>query len=140
MTVEDERKQISQLISTFVRRVDYGKDFEQQLSFYVEARGAFTNLDLIHSVLVQVGWYTCNDCQIHIQFQGVNRLSIQTRQIVKGHHTRKTGSFVRACAAYCFITIPSIHSIYTRLELYLLSGQVALLNHCLGQGNYNFYY
>lgn len=54
MTVEDERKQISNLISTFVRRVDYGKDFEHQLTFYVEARGAFTNLDLVHAQLVQV--------------------------------------------------------------------------------------
>lgn len=119
MTVEDETKQISQLISTFVRRVDYGKDFEQQLSFYVEARRAFTNLDLVHAQLVQ----------------SVNRLAVKTRQVVKGHHTRKTGSFVRACAAYCFITIPSINSVCTRLELYLLSGQVALLNNCLGQAD-----
>lgn len=54
MNVEDERKQISNLIANFVRRVDYGRDFEQQLSFYVEARGSFTNLDLVHAQLVQV--------------------------------------------------------------------------------------
>ncbi|CAG2067976.1 unnamed protein product, partial [Timema podura] len=57
------------------------------------------------------------------------------RRIVKGHHTRKTAAFVRACAAYCYITIPSITSVFTRLELYLLSGQVALLNQCLGQAD-----
>lgn len=119
MSVEDERKQISNLIAYFVRRVDYGRDVEQQLSFYVEARGTFTNLDLVHAQLVQ----------------NVNRLAVQTRQIVKGHHTRKTGSFVRACAAYCYITIPSISSIFVQLKLYLLSGQVALLNHCLGQAD-----
>lgn len=66
--------------------------------------------------------------------QSVNRLSVETRRIVKGHHTRKTAAFVRACAAYCYITIPSITSVQTRLELYLLSGEVALLNQCLGQG------
>lgn len=53
---------------------------------------------------------------------------------MKGMHNRKTAEFVQACAAYCFITIPSIVSEKTRLELYLLSGQVALFNQCLGQG------
>lgn len=61
-------------------------------------------------------------------------MSIETKRIVGGHHTRKTASFVRACAAYCFITVPSISSLIFRLELYLLSGQVALCNQCLGQG------
>lgn len=59
---------------------------------------------------------------------------MDTRRIVGGHHTRKTAAFVRACAAYCFITVPSIGSVVSRLELYMLSGQVALLNQCLGQG------
>nr|CAD7416064.1 unnamed protein product [Timema poppensis] len=89
LSVEDERRQIGNLISTFVRKVDYGRDFEQQLSFYVEARSSFTNLDSVHAQLVQ----------------NVNRLSVETRRIVKGHHTRKTAAFVRACAAYsdaCF--------------------------------------
>ncbi|XP_068081598.1 VPS35 endosomal protein-sorting factor-like isoform X2 [Anabrus simplex] len=119
LSVEDEKRQIANLISAFVRKVEYGRDFEQQLSFYVEARSAFTNLDAVHAHLVQ----------------SVNRLAVETRWIVKGHHTRKTAAFVRACAAYCFITIPSITSVFTRLELYLLSGQVALLNQCLGQAD-----
>lgn len=59
---------------------------------------------------------------------------MRTRQIVKGHHTRKTADFVRACAAYCFITTPGITSIRARLDLYLLSGKVSLYNQCLGQG------
>lgn len=85
----------------------------------MEARASFTNLDSVHAQLVQ----------------SVNRLAVETRKVVKGHHTRKTASFVRACAAYCFITVPSITSIFTKLELYLLSGQVALLNQCLGQAD-----
>lgn len=67
--------------------------------------------------------------------QCVNRLSVDTRKIVRGHHTRRTSAFVRACAAFCFITIPSLTLVHIRLQLYLLSGQVALLNQCLGQGN-----
>ena len=41
---------------------------------------------------------------------------------------------VQACAAYCFITVPSLDGVFTRLNLYLLSGEVALLNQCLSQG------
>lgn len=59
---------------------------------------------------------------------------MKTKQIVKGHHTRKTADFVRACAAYCFITIPGMVSVRARLDLYLLSAKVALYNQCLGQG------
>lgn len=43
-------------------------------------------------------------------------------------------SFRQACAAYSFITIPSLSSIFNRLGLYLLSSQVALANQCLSQG------
>ncbi|XP_054284650.1 VPS35 endosomal protein-sorting factor-like [Macrosteles quadrilineatus] len=117
LTVEDEKRQISQLIAQLVLRVDHGRDFEQQLSFYVEARAAFSNLDYVHAILVQC----------------VNRLAVETNHVVKGHHTRKTSAFVRACAAFCYITIPSIFSVTTRLQLYLLTAQVALSNQCLGQ-------
>ena len=40
----------------------------------------------------------------------------------------------QACAAYCFITIPSLNGIFSRLSLYLSCGQMALLNNCLTQG------
>lgn len=119
LTVEDEKRQISNLICGLVQRVDYGRDFEKQLSFYAEARAAFPNLDSVHIQLIQC----------------VNRLSVDTRKIVRGHHTRRTSAFVRACAAFCFITIPSLTLVHTRLQLYLLSGQVALLNQCLGQAD-----
>ncbi|XP_033326331.2 VPS35 endosomal protein-sorting factor-like [Megalopta genalis] len=119
LTVEDEKRQIGQLICSLVQRVDYDRDFEKQLNFYAEARAAFPNLDSVHVQLVQC----------------VNRLSVDTRKIVRGHHTRRTSAFVRACAAFCFITIPSLTLVHTRLQLYLLSGQVALLNQCLGQAD-----
>ncbi|XP_069124492.1 VPS35 endosomal protein-sorting factor-like [Argopecten irradians] len=119
LTLADEKKMVSQLISNFVRKISFGKDFEQQLSFYVEARSAFTNLDL---VLIQL-------------VQNVNNLAIETRKVVKGNHSRKTGNFVRACAAYCFITIPTLQSTMSQLHLYLLSGQVALQNQCYSQAD-----
>lgn len=119
LTLEDERRHIGQLLCGFLQRVGFGRDFEQQLAFYVDARAAFSALD---PVLVQL-------------VQDVNLLAMRTRQVVKGHHTRKTAAFVRACAAYCFITIPSLSSVQSRLELYLLSGQTAYLNQCLSQGD-----
>ena len=118
LTVDDEKRQIGNLICGLVQRIDYGRDFEKQLNFYAEARAAFPNLDSVHVQLVQC----------------VNRQAVETRKIVRGHHTRRTSAFVRACAAFCFITIPSLTLVQTRLQLYLLSGQVALLNQCLGQG------
>uniref|UniRef100_A0A3B4TWB0 VPS35 endosomal protein-sorting factor-like n=1 Tax=Seriola dumerili TaxID=41447 RepID=A0A3B4TWB0_SERDU len=99
--------------------VSFGRDFEQQLSFCVEARATFCNLE---PVLVQL---------IHT----VNQLAMETRRVMRGSHSRKTAAFVRACAAYSFITIPSLSSIFSRLSLYLLSGQVALANQCLSQAD-----
>ena len=41
---------------------------------------------------------------------------------------------LQACVAFCFITIPSIDDVFLRLKLYLLSGQVAMANQALSQG------
>ncbi|XP_072416314.1 VPS35 endosomal protein-sorting factor-like [Chiloscyllium punctatum] len=119
LTLEDEKRSLAILISGFIRMVSFGRDFEQQLSFYVEARSTFCNLE---PVLIQL---------IH----SVNQLAMETKKVMKGNHSRKTAAFVRACAAYCFITIPSLTSIFARLNLYLLSGQTALANQCLSQAD-----
>lgn len=54
LTPEDEYRQIGELLCNVVRTVNHGKDFEQQLNFYVEARGAFSNIDVVLAELVQV--------------------------------------------------------------------------------------
>uniref|UniRef100_A0A8B9KFF9 VPS35 endosomal protein-sorting factor-like n=1 Tax=Astyanax mexicanus TaxID=7994 RepID=A0A8B9KFF9_ASTMX len=87
--------------------------------FCVEARATFCNLE---TVIIQL---------IHT----VNQLAMETKRVMGGNHSRKTAAFVRACAAYSFITIPSLTSIFSRLHLYLLSGQVALANQCLSQAD-----
>lgn len=129
MTVDDERRHIGQLIGAFVRRATYGRDIEQQLAFYVDARSAFPNLDAVFVTLVHC----------------VNRLATDTRRLLiatangnqyqSAQQTRKSAAFTKACAAYCYITIPSIGSVAARMDLYLLSGQVALQNGCLGQAD-----
>lgn len=40
----------------------------------------------------------------------------------------------RACAAYSFVTVPSLRCALTKAQLYLICGQVALMNNCVGQG------
>lgn len=52
---------MSQLICTFIHKVDYGNNFEQQLNFYVDSRANFTNLDPVITELVQVSalWAIC---------------------------------------------------------------------------------
>jgi len=112
--VEDERPQISQLINGFINKVHFGKDLEQQLSFYVEARGTFTNLDAVYITLVHAA------CKL-------------TMHSSKRQLTKSLG-FIKACIAYCFITIPSITAVQQKMDLYLLCGQIALRHLCLGQG------
>lgn len=42
-------------VGYFWLQIDFGKDFEQQLSFYVEVRATFSNLDAVLIYLIQVG-------------------------------------------------------------------------------------
>uniref|UniRef100_A0A8V5H9Z9 VPS35 endosomal protein-sorting factor-like n=1 Tax=Melopsittacus undulatus TaxID=13146 RepID=A0A8V5H9Z9_MELUD len=51
LTLEDEKRMLAALINGFIKMVSFGRDFEQQLSFYVEARSMFCNLE---PVLVQL--------------------------------------------------------------------------------------
>ena len=139
---------------------------EQTLNFLVDARAAFTNLDSVLEQLVL----------------RVNMLAAKAHSIVKGQHSRKTAAFVRSCAAYTFITIPSMTGarqclfsfflykkncaknmqfcrirrqkstlfqtrfrpshkcsmyidLFSKLRLYLLCGQVALMNQALSQAD-----
>ena len=86
----------------------------------MDARSVFTNLDYIYLTLIHC----------------VNKLTIIYKNNNCNNNKNNVNKyFFKVCSAYCFITIPSIISIITRLELYLLTGQVALSNLCLGQGN-----
>lgn len=60
-------RQIGDILCNVVRCVDFGRDFEQQLQWYVDARGAFANLDVVLSQLVQVSTKHSNLKSIVIQ-------------------------------------------------------------------------
>lgn len=113
----DEVRRISRLITSFITKMEFGKDFERHLSFFTECRRAFANIESVKKLLVQ----------------GALNLAIKTFKIVKGKHTKETSSFVRACIAYAYITIPSMHDIFDRLNLYILGGQVSLINQSIPQ-------
>jgi hypothetical protein len=112
LSSDEERKQIALLIINFVRQIDYGRDLEQQLNTYVECRSAFTNLDLVTQELVL----------------RVALLANKAHRFMKGSHNKKTAAFVKACLAYSHITIPSLDDQFSRLRLFLLNAEVALVN------------
>mmetsp|Transcript_12765 Transcript_12765/g.19318 ORF Transcript_12765/g.19318 Transcript_12765/m.19318 type:complete len:1005 (+) Transcript_12765:49-3063(+) len=117
LTVKDEVRQITEMITRFVRAVSFGRDVEKQMNFYVDCRRAFSNLDRVKRELVL----------------SVCSLAMKTHSIVKGKHTKKTAAFVRACIAFCYITIPSMDDPLGRVYLYRLSAEIALANQSVHQ-------
>ena len=118
LSYEDERRQVSELIVSVVRQIDYGRDLERQLNLYVDCRRAFTQLDKVSYELVI----------------RVCLLVVKANRFMKGKHNRKTSAFVKACLAYCHITIPSLDGIFLKLRLYMQCAQVALVNNMVTQG------
>ena len=111
-TFDDERRQLAVLINAYVRKVSFGADFEAHLNFYVESRANFHALDAVQDTLVL----------------GACALAMRVRAAVHGRHTKKTAAFTKACAAFAFITIPTIDAAVLRLRLNLLGAQIALAN------------
>ncbi|CAF3518945.1 unnamed protein product [Adineta steineri] len=119
LTNDDELREVSGLLSAVIRKVDYGKDVEQELKFCVEARGLFGYIDSVTITLIQK----------------VNTLAVSTHRIVNGTHSTATSSFIRACMAFCYISIPSLEHPLHKLNLYTLCAQTAYLNQSLSQGD-----
>ncbi|XP_068629579.1 VPS35 endosomal protein-sorting factor-like isoform X2 [Battus philenor] len=115
VTVEDEIKVCADVIIKFVHAVKFHEDFERQLNFYVECRSSFIKLDGVLIALVHA----------------VNALACRAG-------CGRERWLQRACVAYCFVTVPSLHCTLARAQLYLLSGQAALLSGCIGQAEANF--
>ena len=114
---KDVARQVAKSINQFVNRVDFQRDFEKLLQFYMDCRSSFVYLEetIINLIL------------------NVNRAVMYVLSIVKGSHTKRTLNFAKASVAFCFITIPSIDDPLKQLKLIILSAQTALVNGCIGQ-------
>lgn len=84
-------------------QVSFGRDFEQQLSFCVEARASFCNLEpvLVQLIHVSIDLWSEEVIPAHASrspclcFKTVNQLAMETRRVMRGSHSRKTAAFVR---------------------------------------------
>ncbi|WKA12503.1 hypothetical protein VitviT2T_029878 [Vitis vinifera] len=103
---DNDNQQPARLISRFVQMVDYGIEMEHHLTFLVECRGAFSNIEELKETLV----HSCN-C-----------LAIKAMKEAKKHI-----SFVKSCIAFSEVTIPSISACPKQLNLYLETAEVALV-------------
>ena len=101
--------------------MSFGRDFEQQLSFCVEARATFCNLEPVLVQLIHVSIHRCVAfvCDIHAQpilsvqhvvFQTVNQLAMETSRVMRGSHSRKTAAFVRVSQPHPSRRITYCHS------------------------------
>ena len=61
MTLDDEKREISQMICSFINKIELvEKDkIEQYLNFYSDARASFSNLDSVVALLVHVIFKIC---------------------------------------------------------------------------------
>ena len=114
---EEEKKRVNDLLITFIRKIDFGLDYENYLNFLTESRASYTNFQEITEVLIKQ----------------VQKIAIQTYKLVKGRHNKKTMRFCKICVAYCQITIPGITSIKIQLKLQLITAQIALMNNLISE-------
>ncbi|EXB66322.1 hypothetical protein L484_008062 [Morus notabilis] len=106
VNVKDADNQPGRLISRFVNMVDYGVEMERHLTFLVECRGAFGGIDGLKEILIHSS----------------NFLAVKALKDGSKHH-----SFIKSCIAFGEVTLPSISSQISQLNLYLETAEVALL-------------
>lgn len=79
MSAESERRATAALISKFVLKADFGRDFESHLNFLVECRRAFSRMEAVQATLVHT----------------TNQLAMRTLKRAKGKPNRRIVAFVK---------------------------------------------
>jgi len=116
---DNKKKEISDILIRFIRKIDFGIDFENHLNILTEARGNFYDLDEVIEVLIGEAL----------------RIASETFKIVKGKHNKKTLRFCKVCIAYSQITIPSLKNQFNQLKLILWTAQVAMMNNLISEAD-----
>lgn len=111
------RREVANLLMSFIKKVDFGVDYENHLNFLTEARGNYSDLDEVVELLILE----------------VQRICIHTYKVVKGKHNKKTLRFCKVCIAYCQITIPGLKSLYSQIKHLLWTSQIALTNNLISE-------
>lgn len=119
LSFDDDVKRIGMALCAFMCKIDFGKQVDKHLQFFVECRSAFANLDAVKETLVI----------------SVCGLAMKTLKLAGGKHSTKTSAFVRACIAFCFVTIPTMEQPFPQLRLYMLSASAAMMNGALPQAD-----
>jgi hypothetical protein len=119
LTPAEEAGAVCDLISAFMRKVDFGRDLERQLEVLMECRQAFTNVDALKGAIVTASI----------------DLAAKALRLVKGRHTAKTGPFVRAIFASAATSISAIDDPFLRMSLAQDAALAALHNGCVSQAD-----
>ena len=113
----EKKKEVIDILTKFINKIDFGMDFENYLNFLSEARASYCELQEVIELLIKC----------------VQKTAIQTYKSVKGKHNKKTMRFCKVCVAYCQITIPSLTSLKTQLKLQLTTAEIALMNNLISE-------
>lgn len=108
---------VKELALDFCSKVDFGVDFDQNLSFLAEMRATFGYIPEVTLSLI---------------YKAAN-LTFAARSHAKGRITKKLVSLLQATLAYCYITVPVIEDPQTKLKLYLYLSEIALANNLISQ-------
>lgn len=117
LSSDAEIDRVSKIISEIIKKIDFGRDLDKTLTVLTTARGFFINLDLVTETLI---------------YQ-VIMIANRAHKITNGKHNNKTQTFVKACIAFCHITIPTLDDIEKQTKLFLLTAQASLLNGLIGE-------
>ena len=78
---EQKKNEISEILIKFIRKIDFGIDFENYLTFLTEARASYSDLPKVIELLIKE----------------VQKIAINIYKILKGKHNKKTMRFVKIC-------------------------------------------
>ncbi|KAL9658300.1 hypothetical protein ABK040_015620 [Willaertia magna] len=119
LSEDSVKEEVSGILVGFINNIDFGMALEKELNFYVDCRRVFSMFDRVKEVLI---------------FKTLTMIA-KTYKIVKGQHTAKTSSFIKACVSFCHITIPSLQDLFKRVKLFVLTGQYSVMNNLLPQAD-----
>lgn len=115
----EELSSAANLITAFMGKIDFGRDLERQLEILMDCRQSFTSIDALKGGII--------NAQLDLAMRALN--------FVKGRHTAKTSSFVRAIFASAATSIACLDDPFRRMEIAQKAAYVALQNGCISQAD-----